>query len=66
MGPFGVVEGHPFSDHPSGLEAIGDFFEIDRFLLERPPQTLDEDVVHASTAPIHRDAHPAQGQKDAA
>jgi len=34
MGAFYVVEGHPVADHASGLKAIGDFFEIDRFLLK--------------------------------
>ena len=35
MGAFGVVEGHPVLDDTAGLEAIGDFFEIDGFLLQR-------------------------------
>lgn len=56
MGPLGVIERHPSADHPTGLEAVGDFFEIDRFLFQGSPQALDEDVVHAATAPIHRDA----------
>lgn len=62
MGALGVVERHPFADHPPGLEAVGDFFEIDRFLLERPPEPLNEDVVHAPAPTVHRDAHPSLGQ----
>lgn len=62
MGPLGVIERHPVGDRASGLEPVIYFFEIDRFLLERPPEPLDEDVVHAAAAPIHRDAHAGLGQ----
>lgn len=34
MGPLGVVEGHPVFDDLSSLEAIGDFFEVDRLVLQ--------------------------------
>jgi len=65
MGTFGIVEGHPSSDHPPGVETVSDFFEIDGFLLHRAPKPLDEDVVEIATAPIHRDAHTSVGQDGA-
>jgi hypothetical protein len=46
-----VVVGDPASDASriaSGVEGIQD-----RFLFERPPQPLDEDVVHPATATVH-------------
>ncbi len=47
MGPDGVVEVDPLRDDPVRLEAIGQLMQIDRLVFERPPQALDEDVVHA-------------------
>jgi hypothetical protein len=40
-----------------GMEAVGDLGKIDRFLFQRPPEALDEDVVEEASAPIHRHAH---------
>ena len=62
MGPLGVVECHPVLDDPPGLEAVADLFEIDRLLVQAPPQPFDEDVVEVTATPIHRDAHPSFGQ----
>lgn len=62
MGPLGVVERYPILDHAPGLEAIIDLFEIDRFLLQAPPQSLNEDVVEVSASTIHRVAHARFGQ----
>ena len=62
MGPLGVVEGHPVADHVPGLEPVVDFLEIDGLLFQGPPEPLDEDVVHAAAAPIHRDARAGLGQ----
>ena len=55
MRPLGVVEPDPVVDDPFGLEAVGDFVQIDGLLLQGPPEPLDEDVVQIATAPIHRD-----------
>ena len=62
MGPVGVVEGHPVADDALRLEPVGQLFEVNGFLLQRSPQPFDEDVVHAATAPVHRDAHTGFGQ----
>ena len=51
MGPLVVVECHPVFHDPSGLEAVIDLFEIDCFLLQAPPQPLDEDVVEVNGLP---------------
>jgi transposase len=40
------------------LESIGRRAQIDPLVLHRPPQALDEDVVVATTAPIHADLDP--------
>ena len=53
MGPFGVMECHPVLDDRLGLEAIGDFVEVDRLLLQGSPQTFDEDVFEVSAPSIH-------------
>lgn len=34
MGSLGIVKCHPILDDASGLEAVPDFFDIDRLLLE--------------------------------
>ena len=62
MGSFGTVKCHPILDDASGLEAVSDLFEIDRCLLQAPPETLYEDVVEISAPSIHRDTHPSVGQ----
>ncbi len=53
-GALGVVELDPAGNHAPSMEAILDFSQINGFLLQWPPQPLDEDVVHAASAPIHR------------
>ena len=63
MRPLGVVECHPVLDDALSLEAIADLFEVDRLLLQRPPQPFDEDVVEVSASTIHRDAHACRGQR---
>ena len=55
MGPLGIVELNPLADHPFGLEAVGQLVQIDRLVLERPPEALDKDVVHVAAPAIHGD-----------
>jgi hypothetical protein len=55
MRALGVIEADPFCDDPFGLEAVSQFMQVDRFVLERAPQPLDEDVVHAAAPSIHGD-----------
>ena len=42
VGPLGVVEADPVADDPLGLEAVGQFVQVDRLVFERPPEPLDE------------------------
>ena len=35
MGSLGIVKCHPILDDASGVEAVSDFFEIDRFMLRQ-------------------------------
>src|SRR6476660_7191667 len=58
-----VVEGDPVCDSCLGLAAVGIALEIDVLMLERPPQPLDEDVVHPTTAAIHGDLDPCARQR---
>lgn len=39
-----------------GLNPVGDVLELDHVLPARPPEPLDEDVVLAAVAAIHREA----------
>ncbi len=55
MGPLGVVEAYPLADDPFGPEAVGEFVQVDRLVFERPPQALDEDIVHTPAPAIHGD-----------
>ncbi|MEY9383771.1 hypothetical protein AB7M74_006006 [Bradyrhizobium japonicum] len=45
-----VVEGDPARDPCLGLAAVGIALEVDVLMLEQPPQPLDEDIVHPTTA----------------
>ena len=53
----GVLEVDPLADDPFGLEAVGLLVQVDRLALERPPEALDENVVHASAPAVHGDGH---------
>ena len=55
MGPFRVVEVEVVAE--SVIELLTGFVEIevDVFILDRPPQSLNEDVVEAPAPPIHAD-----------
>jgi hypothetical protein len=50
-----VVEGNPLGDSACGFRAAGVALEINVLVLQRPPQPLDEDIVHPATAAIHGD-----------
>ena len=63
MGLFGVVECHAVIDDTPGLESVAGLFEVNRLLLQAPPQPFDKDVVSITATPIHRDAHPSFGQR---
>jgi hypothetical protein len=56
--PF-VVKGDPLSESARGLAAVGVALEVDVLVLQRPPQPLDEHVVHPAAAAVHRDRTPA-------
>ena len=56
MGSLGVVEAYPVANDPFGLEAVGQLVQVDCLVLERPPQALDKDIVHAAAAAVHGDA----------
>jgi hypothetical protein len=48
----GQIEPEPIIDDLLCLEPIGDFGQIDRLLFQGSPQSLDEDVVQATSSAI--------------
>jgi hypothetical protein len=56
MGPLMVVEGDPPPDAGLGLRSSFPGVQVDAFILQGPPETLDEDVVEAAPLAIHRDS----------
>ena len=52
MRPLSVIEADPVVNDPFGLEAVGDFMEINGLLLQGTPEPFDEDVVEIAPAPI--------------
>lgn len=54
--PLVIVECDPASDGGLGLRSGFPSMQIDAFILQGPPEALDEDVVDTAPFPIHRDA----------
>ena len=42
MWPLAIVEVHPLVDNALGCKAVGDVLQIDRFVIEGPPEPFDE------------------------
>lgn len=63
MGSIGIVVADPAPDPGSCLAAGVEGIEEDAFVLQRPPQALDEDVVHPTAAATHRDADTGIAQR---
>jgi hypothetical protein len=55
MGPLVVVKSDPSPDASLGLSAGLPSVQIDAFVLQRPPEAFDEDVVEATPLAVHRD-----------
>lgn len=55
VGPQVVVEGDPASDARFCLRSGFPGVQIEIFILQRPPETFNEDVVEVSGFAIHRD-----------
>jgi len=64
-----VVKAEPVADYALGGVPVGKFAQINCLVLQRTPQSLDEDIVQVATATIHGTAHPghadAIGESDA-
>ena len=52
-----IVESEPLRDAGMRFAAVGIVLQIDVLIFERAPQPLDEDVVHAAPASVHRDSN---------
>lgn len=57
-----AVEGDPASDASLGLRSGFSGVQVDAFIVQLPPQALDEDVGEAAIFSVHRDSgsHPLQ------
>ena len=55
VGSLVVIEGDPAPDASPGLRACLPGVQVDAFILQGPPQALDEDVVEAAPLAVHRD-----------
>ena len=60
--PF-VVKSDPFGDAARGFAAVGVALEVNVLILQRPPQPLDEDVVHPAAAAVHGDRDACFGER---
>jgi len=54
MGALKIVKGHPRTDAGPRLTAVSVRFQMHLFILDRAPQAFDENVVHETPAPVHR------------
>ena len=53
--PLGVVILQPFPDTSLGFRAFLEGMQVNAFVLQRPPQTLDHAVVDPATFAVHAD-----------
>ena len=53
VGSLGVVKSDPVVDDAFGLEPVLQFIQINGLLLQRAPQSLNEDVVEITAPAIH-------------
>lgn len=56
--PLVIVEVDPATHAGPGLPTGLPIVQVDAFILPRPQQTLDDDVVDAASLAVHGDAHP--------
>ena len=55
MRPFSVIEAHSRADDLAGVTPGGEVVEVDRSVLQRSPQTLDQDVVQTLSPAVYPD-----------
>ena len=53
--PLAIVKIYPASDPGLGLRAGFPSVQINAFILQRPPEPFDEDIVDAAALAVHRD-----------
>ena len=46
VGPPVIVMVQPSADHPPGVVAAAQFLKVNRLVLQRPPESLDEAIVY--------------------
>ena len=50
-----IIEGNPLANGSLGLRPRFPSVQVDAFILEGPPEALDEDIVDASAFAVHGD-----------
>ena len=53
----GIVEGEVVGKGEASVSEGSELVQVHTFVLGRPPQSLSEDIVHASATAVHRDRH---------
>ena len=53
VGPPVIVMVQPSADHPPGVLAAAQFLKVNRLVLQRPPESLDEAIVHPPPLAVH-------------
>ena len=53
-----IIPAEEFGKAALLFDAVGRRTQIDPFVLDGPPQALDEDVIVATPAPVHADLDP--------
>ena len=59
MGTFIVVELHPTGDNLTGLETVIECIQVDAFVPERVPKSLNYDIIPSPATTIHRNTNTA-------
>ena len=57
MGPLPIVLGDPPAEADTQLGTCLERVQVDAFVLQRPPEPLNEDIVHPAAASVHADPH---------
>ena len=57
MGSLSIVMSHPIPNKHLGLVAIFKIIEINTFVFQRTPESLNKHIVHPTPPTIHRDSN---------
>jgi hypothetical protein len=58
-----VVEAQPLADADARLETVGIGLQVNLFVFQAAPQSLDKDIVQPASAAVHADPDPGGFQR---